>query len=141
MWIAAFSLGILLFGCSSDEKLTATGTAVSAAVLAEGESLYAANCSRCHGFETGGSMTDIPPPHNANGHTWHHPDQQLMEIVLNGLDFAVEGQQTMPAFKDELTPEQVQAILAYVKTWWTDEQRAYQATVTASEAEPAESGR
>lgn len=142
MWVATLSLGVLLFACGTDDKEPAAAeTAASPAVLAQGESLYAANCARCHGFGTGGSITDIPPPHNANGHTWHHPDQQLTDIVLNGLDFAVEGQQTMPAFKGQLTPEQVQAILAYIKTWWTGEQRSYQATVTATEAERADSGK
>lgn len=131
MWVAVLAFGTVLSACGSGKAQEATSTAVAAAALAEGQSLYAANCSRCHGTESGGNIKDIPPPHNANGHTWHHPDQQLADIVLNGLDFAVEGQPTMPAFKDELNPEQVQAILTYIKTWWTDEQRAYQATVTA----------
>jgi mono/diheme cytochrome c family protein len=36
----------------------------------------------------------------------------------------------MPAFAGELTEAEVEAILAYIKTWWTDEQRASQAAVT-----------
>lgn len=76
-------------------------------------------------------MRDIPPPHNANGHTWHHPDQQLTDIVLNGFSFSVERQK-MPAFKDTLTEDDVQAILSHIKMWWTDEQRQHQAEVTAA---------
>ncbi len=79
-------------------------------------------------------MRDIPPPHNANGHTWHHPDQLLMDIIQNGLAFAVEGQPTMPAFKDTLSPEETGMIVAYIKTLWTPEQRSFQATVTTSTA-------
>ena len=37
----------------------------------------------------------------------------------------------MPAFKDQLTEEDVRAVLAYMKSWWTPEQRESQAKVTA----------
>lgn len=105
------------------------GTPASGAMVEQGEELYQANCQSCHGGATGGSLKDIPPPHNAKGHTWHHPDQLLIDMVLNGINFSAE-EQKMPAFKDRLSREEVKAILAYIKTWWTDEQRAYQADVT-----------
>ena len=95
-----------------------------------GSALYAQYCVQCHGGATGGKLKDIPPPHNANGHTWHHPDQQLTDFVLNGIAVSLESQ-VMPAFKDKLTEEDVKAILAYIETWWTPEQRQFQATVTA----------
>lgn len=92
--------------------------------------LYAQNCATCHGGATGGTLKAIPPPHNANGHTWHHPDQQLKEMVLDGITFSLE-EQKMPAFKDRLSEADVEAILAYIRTWWTSEQKIFQATVTA----------
>ena len=108
-----------------------------------GAQLYAAKCQTCHGGATGGGMMDIPPRHNANGHTWHHPDCQLVAIVLNGpeasggmggmmRDMMGASQDTprMPAFRGQLTEEEVLAILAYIKTWWTEEQRAWQAQVS-----------
>lgn len=107
----------------------------SPGLVERGAALYAANCSRCHGFDHGGSLKDIPPPHNANGHTWHHPDQQLIEVTLNGIDFAVEGQPRMPPFKGTLNESDVRAILAYIKTWWTEEQTQWQTTVTAQATE------
>lgn len=107
---------------------------------ARGEQLYVANCQACHGGATGGSMMDIPPPHNANGHTWHHPDCQLVQTVLNGsgnmgnmmrrMMGAPEGSPRMPAFKGVLTEEDTLAILQYIKTWWTDDQRQFQAEAT-----------
>jgi len=106
------------------------GTSPSQALLERGGRLYQANCQSCHGGATGGSLRDIPPPHNANGHTWHHADQQIVDIILNGFAFSIEGPQ-MPAFKDKLTEEDARAVLAYVKTWWTKEQREWQAKVTA----------
>jgi len=103
--------------------------------LDEGKALYATYCFQCHGGETGGKLRDIPPPHNANGHTWSHPDQQLTQITLEGLSFSAPDQPKMPAFRDRLSVKDVQAILAYIKTWWTPEQRSMQATVTASTSE------
>jgi mono/diheme cytochrome c family protein len=105
------------------------GTSASKAFVDRGATLYKANCQSCHGGATGGKLKDIPPPHNANGHTWHHADQQLVEMTLNGITFSLEAQK-MPAFKDMLTEEDVQVILAYIKTWWTEEQRASQKKVT-----------
>lgn len=125
-----FFMGVLLLAAACGGA-PSDGPAAPPPVIATGEALYAENCSRCHGFDEGGDIRDIPPPHNQNGHTWHHPDQQLSEIVLTGLDFAIEGQQTMPAFKDKLSADQVQAILDYIKTWWTEDQRSFQSTVTA----------
>lgn len=104
-----------------------------------GEALYNQYCLSCHGGPAGGSMMDYPPRHNANGHTWHHPDCQLKEIIKNGSDemtrkmrqmMAPPNALTMPAFKDVLTDEDIDAILAFIKTWWTDQQRSFQAQVT-----------
>lgn len=96
-----------------------------------GELLYDRHCIECHGGATGGSISDIPPRHNAQGHTWHHADCDLIDIVRDGLP-AREGYPVMPAFGDELSVDEVEAILAYIKTWWEPEQRETQDEVTAS---------
>lgn len=104
-------------------------------MVARGEQLYAASCVQCHGGPTGGQISDIPPRHNAEGHTWHHSDCLLAEIVLDGLPPrpGATGDQVMPAYRDELTEADVEAILAFLKTWWTDEQRSSQAETTATD--------
>ncbi|MEX2532910.1 MAG: cytochrome c [Nitriliruptoraceae bacterium] len=104
-------------------------------VIARGERLYAASCVRCHGGPTGGQISDIPPRHNAQGHTWHHGDCLLADIVLDGLPprQGATGNEVMPAFRGKLTDAEIEAILTYVTTWWTDEQRASQAQVTATQ--------
>lgn len=106
-----------------------------------GQQLYSSTCQNCHGGATGGSMMDIPPPHNANGHTWHHPDCELVETVLNGpgpmaqvMRQMMDGSPDtprMPAFKGALSEEDVTAILGYIKGWWTEDQRQFQADITA----------
>lgn len=102
-----------------------------------GAKLYAANCQGCHGGGTGGGMLDVPPPNNARGHTWHHSDCQLTGIVLNGSDDLIRSMSgdpdalpRMPAWKGILTEQEVAAILSHIKTWWTEEQREFQESVT-----------
>ena len=65
------------------------------------------------------------PPHNKDGHTWHHPDAQLKDWILNGKPFTL-----MAAFKGKLSERDADSILAFIKTWWTEEQRLSQANVS-----------
>ena len=37
----------------------------------------------------------------------------------------------MPAFEGILMEEEVMDLLAYIKTWWTEEQRLHQSRITA----------
>src|SRR5712691_11667004 len=75
-----------------------------------GQTIYyvTANCASCHGGPTGGDMMDYPPRHNSNGHTWHHPDCDLKQIIRDGGDemtaymrdmMAPPGAPKMPAWK------------------------------------------
>ena len=97
-------------------------------ILAKGAELYAANCQACHGDSNGVGGTGGAPPHNRAGHTWHHPDAQLREWVLNGkLGFGGPG---MPALGDRLVEPEVDVVLAYIKTWWNEEQRESQADIS-----------
>ena len=108
--------------------------------IERGSRLYDSYCVECHGGATGGSITDIPPPHNANGHTWHHADCELKDIILDGSDETTEAMRemrgvpdsvpVMPAFDDVLSEEEVKDILAHIKTWWTEQQREWQARAT-----------
>ena len=91
-----------------------------------GAELYATNCQACHGDREGKDSTLGAPPHGEAGHTWHHPDAQLRDMVMNG-NLAL-GQ--MLAFRDKLDESQVEGILAYIKTWWTETQRRGQADVS-----------
>ncbi|MFQ6029755.1 MAG: c-type cytochrome [Dehalococcoidia bacterium] len=96
--------------------------------VALGAGLYAANCQVCHGDSSGRGGTGGAPPHNEIGHTWHHPDAQLKDWVLNGKPgFATPG---MPPLGDKLTEPEVDAVLSYIKTWWTSKQRESQADVS-----------
>ncbi len=93
--------------------------------VGRGAGLYIANCQMCHGDQQGKGGVGAPP-HNQRGHTWHHPDAQLKDWVINGkLGFA-----QMPGFKETLTESEIDEILTYIKTWWVEEQRETQADIS-----------
>lgn len=99
----------------------------------QGEQVYNANCLNCHLGPTGGTIADDPPRHNANGHTWHHPDCALRTMVREGSAGIVEVSTSvlpMQPFKDRLSPEEIDAVIAYIKTMWTPAQRQAQASFT-----------
>jgi len=74
------------------------------------------------------------PAQDATGHTWQHPSQLLRQVILNGLQNPLQHY-PMPGFAGAVTEEEVDHMIAYMSLWWTDEQRAWQAQVTARRAE------
>ena len=105
--------------------------------VAMGESLYTPYCAKCHGAHLEGSpnwqepLPDgslLPPPHDSAGHTWHHSDELLISITENGGDPAYHSK--MPAFKDQLSREEIAAIFDFIKSKWDREKREYQWWIT-----------
>jgi mono/diheme cytochrome c family protein len=99
----------------------------------EGLVLYEQYCAACHGINGEGQPPDplafgAAPPHNADGHTWHHADQSNFLTVWQG---AIH----MPGFYDRLSPDEIVLILAYIKTWWHEDQLARQMELTQSIAD------
>jgi mono/diheme cytochrome c family protein len=106
--------------------------------VAAGEALYRAHCASCHGANLEGQpdwRTRLPsgrlpaPPHDASGHTWHHADAVLLQIVREGPAFYTTlGVQTdMPAFGTQLSEGDMAAVIAYIKSRWPAEIQARQA--------------
>ncbi len=123
--------GVWLAGASTPSWPNALST-----LLRErrGQQVYDANCVSCHAGPAGGAIDDYPPRHNANGHTWHHPDCFITRVTRDGISqpsaLAPPDAPTMPAFRDRLSPDDIDAVLAYIKTLWTPEQRIAQASFT-----------
>ena len=122
--------GLGLGACSGDPAPTAIPQvekpAKSTDINATGANLYVAHCQSCHGDRDGNGTTTGAPAHDHGGHTWHHPDAQLKDWIMNGkLGF---GQ--MPAFQDKLSESEVDAILSYIKTWWEEWQRESQEDIS-----------
>ncbi|MCB1335883.1 MAG: cytochrome c [Roseivivax sp.] len=120
---------------------------VQAGRVADGRALYAEHCAACHGADLSGAPDwQTPgadgkpgaPPHDATGHTWHHGDALLFDYVKNGGQVAlrrrgVDYDSGMPGFGDALSDAQIEDILAFIRSTWTDEIRAFQAQRTREE--------
>jgi mono/diheme cytochrome c family protein len=100
------------------EAETATNPlTVDEKVLAAGQSIYRDKCQRCHGPGGLGDGPDSDPdvredmnltdPKRAG----NNPDGVVFYKVMNG-----RRRPKMPAFKEELTKEQVWTLVAYVQT-------------------------
>lgn len=87
----------------------------------QGEILYQANCATCHGSEGRGNSRAVIPALDHSMHAWHHPDSQIAGMIRNG-GF------TMPAIGPDWSDEEITAVIAYIKEWWTPQQRASQAS-------------
>lgn len=104
--------------------------------IATGEVLYRQYCASCHKADLSGdtnwmSRTDDgtypPPPQDATGHTWHHADQVLVEIIRDGIPNVLSG---MPTFQGTLTDEEILSILEFFKSEWGEDERAFQWQIT-----------
>ncbi|MBE2269469.1 MAG: cytochrome c [Anaerolinea sp.] len=140
-------LGLLFVGCSNQPAtVIVNGTTFDTEQVTQGQQLYAQYCASCHGANGEGQFPTAPnerdatgrlgaPPHNGNGHTWHHGDTLLVEYVRNGGVSLTDPANwyPMPAFGEQLNDEQIMLTLAYIKTFWSDEQRTRQMQVTAAE--------
>ncbi len=106
------------------------------AVVARGEALYHAHCASCHGERLQGQpmwrqrdATGLlpAPPHDASGHTWHHPDALLVRMTRLGVGPAAgltDYRSAMPAFEGILTSAQIVEVLSWIKAQWPPEIRA-----------------
>jgi mono/diheme cytochrome c family protein len=93
--------------------------------VARGRELYTQNCQVCHGdAATGAGAQPGTPLNSAAGHTWHHSDAQLTDIILGRI---VTPGRTMPSYAGQLTEQDIQAILSYIKSNWPEDLRRHQA--------------
>ena len=104
-------------------------------VLHVGARIYAQQCAACHGAK-GEGQPDwrdrgpdglLPaPPHDASGHTWHHPDEQLFAITKQGLARLInqpDYRTAMPAYDGVLSDDEIVAVLSWIKAQWPPEVR------------------
>ena len=132
---AAAAIGIIIY-------LYSARSVFFPADLVLGKQVYDANCASCHGPNGEGENPSAPlepgadglfpaPPHDSTGHTWHHADSLIEQIIREGrID---DGFKPMPAFGEQLTDTDIEAVMAYIKMWWTAEQRDIQEEVSAQE--------
>ena len=86
----------------------------SPGVLKAGRTLFLARCRKCHGPEGKGNGAQADPNHKPADLTMSKPDQNpdgvLFYKVANGMP------PDMPAFKGQLTPNEIWTVVEYVKS-------------------------
>lgn len=103
--------------------------------VAVGAQIYAEQCAACHGENLEGQQNwrqrepdgrMRAPPHDATGHTWHHPENQLFDLTKFGLAkmSGLEGFKTdMPVYAEILDDAEIIAVLSFIKSRWPTEIR------------------
>lgn len=91
-----------------------------------GAALYTQHCASCHkpnaegtaDWKTRDASGKLPPPPlDGTAHAWHHSLDVLRTVVRRG-GAPVGG--SMPAFGDKLAPQEMDAILAWVQSHWSN---------------------
>ncbi len=107
-----------------------------ARLLAIGEQVYVRHCAACHGEQLQGqpnwqqrdAQGLLPaPPHDASGHTWHHPDAVLFRITKYGVASSAgmtSYRTAMPIYDGVLSDEEIVAVLSWIKAQWPAQIRA-----------------
>jgi mono/diheme cytochrome c family protein len=141
----SFATLLLLVACGNDNPPATTGGTITTppqqrvstqaqtrrkqdfAQVMQGARLFQQYCVSCHGVRAvgvprwtrpGPDGRYPPPPLNGSAHSWHHPTVALKDFINNGT--ATSGG-NMPAWKDKLSEEQVEAIIAWFQSLWPDE--------------------
>ena len=103
----------------------------SALMIARGKIVYESNCVSCHQVNLVGAENwkgvdkdghRKAPPLNGTGHTWHHDDASLHNIIKYGLAKIVKDYDgKMIGFGDKINDKQIDSVLSYIKSHWEDE--------------------
>ena len=105
-------------------------------MIARGKTIYQNNCISCHqanlvGVENWKELDEDghrkSPPLNGTGHTWHHDDATLHNIIKYGLVKLVKNYQgKMLGFEGKLKDKDIDSVLAYIKSFWLDDMYQHQ---------------
>ena len=112
----------------------------STLMIARGKIVYESNCVSCHqinliGAENWKGLDEDghrkAPPLNGTGHTWHHDDATLHNIIKHGIAKLVKNYEgKMPGFEDNLKDKDIDSVLSYMKSFWPDD--VYQQQINLS---------
>ena len=124
---------LLVIACDQQPKVMNSSTGLipqrlyDAKQLDMGKQIFVENCANCHGDNAQGASnwhqrnpdgTFPPPPLNGTGHAWHHSTEVLYDVISNG---SQPGQGNMPAWKDKLSKEQIEATIMWFQSLWSDQ--------------------
>ena len=100
-------------------------------MIARGKIVYENNCISCHQVNLVGAENwkgvdkdghRKAPPLNGTGHTWHHDDASLHNIIKYGLVKFVENYEgKMIGFEGNLKDKDIDSVLSYMKSFWSED--------------------
>ena len=101
---------------SRDAATLSNPVAATPAAMAKGQELYKSKCQRCHGASGKGNGPDADPDHSPGDLTdgsraSRNPDGVMFYKVWNG-----RAKPKMPAFKADISRDDVWTVIQYVKT-------------------------
>ncbi len=108
-WLNGLFLVLLLTACAG-ETFDTTFDHQPDDLISNGEPIYIENCSRCHQMD-GGGFSRIYPNLAGNPLVTLHDPVPVIQTVLN-------GQGSMPGFKNGLTHEELASVISYIRNAW-----------------------
>jgi mono/diheme cytochrome c family protein len=114
-WWPAFFLIWLMAACGGSQNPDLGDPATL------GERTFIQWCAPCHGASGEGFVNALNAPAlNADSDAYRLSDEEILAAIIDG---GAESGGTMNPLGDFLEPEQIEAVLEYVYTLWTEEQR------------------
>lgn len=130
-WQALFTMKKRKLGCVltysfmitlAGSAIAQTGQVPDPAAVIRGSEVYTNNCLSCHKKEGVGENIPlgvrapnylVAMPLDESSHAWHHGDEQLIKTIK-------KGNQRMPSFNNVLSEHELEDVLAYVKSLWSN---------------------
>ena len=114
---------VFVFAAAVASTMYGRGGSAAGASASDGKAVFAAKCAACH--QANGAGGGPYPPLAANADVTSADTANLILSVLNGRSgpIQVNGKTysgTMPAWKDQLSNDDIAAVLTYVRSAWTN---------------------
>ena len=116
------AISLFAFACNKPDPETVTHNgptpalspaAVTPDQFATARATFKKSCAGCHSDDGSGGLKEVDGkklkvPNLREGHALNHPDDDFIKQITKGGD-------GMPAFKDKLTPEQMNELVKFIR--------------------------
>lgn len=120
--LVIIAISLFAFACNKPDTVTVTHNGPTPALspaaatpdqFANARAIFKKNCVGCHSEDGSGGLKEVDGkklkvPNLREGHALNHPDNDFIKQITKGGD-------GMPAFKDKLTPEQMNELVRFIR--------------------------